>query len=181
MGKNKKKSVSKVIVGSPLSNGSDNDEPVKSEELTTLPSPSTLPEEDLTTLVNIKIELEPEIIQLVEQKQDATVEQKQEEPVEQKQDATVEQKQDAIAEQQKDATVEQKQDATVEQKQDAIAEQKQDAIAEQKQDQMNEKEISQQLNSENIELKEIQISNSETSSSPQKKATGCSRGWCSIL
>ena len=64
MGKNKKKSISKVIIASPLSNGSDNDEPVKSEELTTLSSPSNLSEEDLTTLVKIKLEPEPEILMM---------------------------------------------------------------------------------------------------------------------
>lgn len=155
MGKNKRKSVSKVIISRPISNGSDNDEDLKSEELHKLPSPSNLPEEDLTTIV--KIELEPEIIQLVEQKQEQMVEQKQEEPVEQKQDTTLEQKEDETVEQ------------------------KEEQMVEQKEEQINEKEISEETNSENIELKEIQISNIETSSSPQKKATGCSRGWCSIL
>ena len=149
MGKNKKKSVSKVIISKPLSNGSDNDEDVKLEELHKLPSSITLPEEDLTTLVNIKIELEPEIIQLVEQ------------------------------------TLEQTHEQTLEQTQEQMVEQTQEQMVEQKQEQApeltKEQELKKENNSENIELTEIQISNVETTSSPQKKPTGCSRGWCSIL
>ena len=165
MGKNKKKSISKVIIASPLSNGSDNDEPAKSEELTTLSSPSNLSEEDLTTLVKIKLEPEPEILQSIEQKQDQTVEQTLEQSIEQ----TLEQKQDQTLEQ------------TVEKTQEQSVEQTQEQSVEQTQEQVTEKELNEEINSENVELKEIKISNIETSSSPQKKSTGCSRGWCSIL
>jgi hypothetical protein len=66
-----------------------------------------------------------------------------------------------------------------------MVEQTQEQMVEQKQEQApeltKEQELKKENNSENIELTEIQISNVETTSSPQKKPTGCSRGWCSIL
>ena len=181
MAKNKKKSISKIIISNPISNCIDNDNAHNLEELST-PTPaldvcennSILDESttvhELTELVqntipintvnphkdkeNIQIQSEPsEIIKTIEQPKTL-------QPI-QTIETTVKNlmEPDIILE-----TLEKTENI----KDDIV-------LSEQEQ-------ISNNINDkiDNIELTEIEIKNEETNSS-QKKSSGCSRGWCSIL
>ena len=181
MAKNKKKSISKIIISNPISNCIDNDNAHNLEELST-PTPaldvcennSILDESttvhELTELVQNTIPIntvnpnkDKENIQIQSEPTDITKTIEPIEPIE-----TIETTVTNLVERDIILEILDTLEKTENIKDDIV-------LSEQEQISNN---IDDKI--DNIELTEIEIKNEETNSS-QKKSSGCSRGWCSIL
>jgi hypothetical protein len=167
MGKNKKKSISKVVITHSISNGSDNDEPVKSTEVNSFP---------------IKID---DTHQKIEE--DDTLKTIEQAPLEQIKTAVIVEVNDTSKSLVELEKVPNSDSVYIEENNNSLE------VAETN---IEVKSVSQDVfningnngntdigpndeNEKGIELTEIQIKNEENSS--PKKPTRCSRGWCSIL
>ena len=193
MAKNKKKSISKIIISNPISNCIDNDNAHNLEELST-PTPaldvcennSILDESttvhELTELVQNTIPIntvnpnkDKENIQIQSEPTDITKTIEPIEPIETietietiKTIETIETTVTNLVERNIILEILDTLEKTENIKDDIV-------LSEQEQISNN---IDDKI--DNIELTEIEIKNEETNSS-QKKSSGCSRGWCSIL
>jgi hypothetical protein len=181
MVKNKKKSISKIIVSNPISNGLNNDEASNIDELHTTTPALDVNEHNSILDEPIKVyelsELVKNTLPIITSNptEDTENKQIQSEPTETtpiieptETTQTIETIETSVKNLREHELTSESLEKTENIKDDIN-------LSEQKQ-------ISNNIDdkSDNIELTEIQIKNEETNTS-EKKSSGCSRGWCSIL